>query len=215
MELTCAYSRKWVVDLFKETIGVGVWCSPRKGTQDQAIAYVCKEDTRKEGIEPFLYGAKKRQGHRSDLDAMAEAVSCGATKYELLAEFRGNGFRHLGLIDRAQRVYHGWDPIDNAILNKRVQLGFEMDPHAFTHTYIDMQTKLDADGLKLRAELIQGTMEAQAEKEDSERQEALRRFQLFAAKGIELRMHGEGEDGDEEHPRRKKGSSEDDDEPME
>lgn len=47
----------------------------RKGTQEQAIAYCTKEETRKEG--PFQFGQKKEQGKRSDLSDLCAAVVAG------------------------------------------------------------------------------------------------------------------------------------------
>lgn len=92
---------------------------PRKGTQQQAIDYCSKDDTRKPGTKPITNGISKNQGSRSDLNSIVEAIESGATKKELLKEFKGNAFRHLGMIDRAQRAIHGWDDIDNKIESRR------------------------------------------------------------------------------------------------
>lgn len=91
---------------------------PRKGTQLQAIDYCRKSETAVIGSQKEL-GESKNQGSRSDLNSIWEAVESGATKLELLHEFRGNAFRHLGMIDRAQAAVHGVDKMDNLILRKR------------------------------------------------------------------------------------------------
>lgn len=101
---------------------------PRKGTQQQAIAYCMKTESRKEGTNPIIVGIPKNQGSRSDLNSIVEAIESGATKFELLREFKGNALRHLGMIDRAQRAIHGWDEIDNKIERRREtakELGIE------------------------------------------------------------------------------------------
>lgn len=92
---------------------------PRKGSQQQAIAYCTKKETRKSGTHPITFGIPKNQGSRSDLNSIWEAIESGATKLELLQKFEGNAFRHLGMIDRAQRAVHGWDEIDNKIEVRR------------------------------------------------------------------------------------------------
>lgn len=93
-------------------------CEPRKGTQKQAIVYCQKKDS-STGVGPFEYGTKKHMGARSDLDTMVEAIEDGATKREMLLEFRGNALRHLGMIDRAQLAFMGLDSVDRLIIEKR------------------------------------------------------------------------------------------------
>lgn len=88
---------------------------PRKGTQEQAIKYCQKEESRKEGMSPFFFGQPKKQGARNDLDNMCEAILYGATKLQLLKEFKGNALRHLGMIDRAQKATFGFDKMDKHI----------------------------------------------------------------------------------------------------
>ncbi len=54
----------------------------RRGTPDQAKSYVTKEDTRVSG--PWEMGTfPTGQGHRTDLDRLAEAVSNGVTQQQL------------------------------------------------------------------------------------------------------------------------------------
>lgn len=91
---------------------------PRKGTQQQAIAYCRKTESAVDGSFREL-GELKIQGSRSDLNSIWEAVESGATKLELLKEFKGNALRHLGMIDRAQKAVHHFDDIDNYIYRYR------------------------------------------------------------------------------------------------
>lgn len=46
----------------------------RKGTQKQAITYCKKDDSRKDGCEPFEWGKAKKQGKRSDLEAFVNKM---------------------------------------------------------------------------------------------------------------------------------------------
>ncbi len=57
----------------------------RRGSQKQAIAYCEKEDTRIEG--PWTFGEAKKQGKRSDLLAVQEAVQEGATDIQLFDDY--------------------------------------------------------------------------------------------------------------------------------
>lgn len=95
---------------------------PRKGTQAQAIAY-CKKKESQKNDEYFTYGTPRLQGQRTDLDSMCEAVLGGATKLQLLREFKGNALRHLGMIDRAQHAVHQQDKMDNYINEKARMMG--------------------------------------------------------------------------------------------
>jgi len=40
----------------------------RKGNQKQAVAYCTKRESRKDGLEPFIWGELKEQGRRNDLE---------------------------------------------------------------------------------------------------------------------------------------------------
>ena len=94
---------------------------PRKGTQKQAIQYCMKLRTRFPGFETVFYGLKKRQGQRSDLDWLNEAIAQGATKRELLQIGGGNVLRYLNMINIAQRVYNSQDQQDLITLARRRQ----------------------------------------------------------------------------------------------
>ncbi len=68
----------------------------RRGTQQQAIDYCRKEETRLDG--PFEYGEKKMQGKRNEWHEAIEAVKDGASERELAMEFTATYIRyHKGL----------------------------------------------------------------------------------------------------------------------
>ncbi len=105
-------------------------CLPRLGTQRQVIMYCTKRRSRFPGFEPIFYGLPKKQGHRSDLDAINDAVAAGATKHELLQIGGGNVMRYLGMITLAQRVYNGHDAMDNIVIERRLRAAKAALPYA-------------------------------------------------------------------------------------
>lgn len=66
IELKESVPLSWI----KKNINNAVHAEPRRGSQDDAIKYCTKEDTRVEG--PFEQGTIKAQGARTDLDNVAE-----------------------------------------------------------------------------------------------------------------------------------------------
>jgi hypothetical protein len=95
-------------------------CQIRKGSQQQAIAYCSKVESRLDpSIEPTIYGSPKHAGARNDLDSMCRMAMEGASKSELLFTFGGNAFRHLGMIDRVHRAILGFDKIENNIIMRQ------------------------------------------------------------------------------------------------
>jgi len=118
IELKDPVSRAGICKLLDKKLGE-VWPAVRRGTQKQAIDYCCKDYTRLQGCTPFHYGTPKRAGHRSDLDAIAESVFDGFTKAQIVGAYGGNGFRHLGMVDKLQKSLAGEDLIDNFMTIKR------------------------------------------------------------------------------------------------
>jgi len=64
--------------------GLAVHIEARRGTQEQAIAYAKKEDTRVDG--PFEFGTPRSQGKRVDLEAFKDAVLSGKRKRDLVED---------------------------------------------------------------------------------------------------------------------------------
>jgi len=64
----------------------------RRGTQEQAIAYASKEDTRVEG--PWVYGVKKDQGKRNDMLADKKRMDEGMSFKRLAEESFANFVRY-------------------------------------------------------------------------------------------------------------------------
>lgn len=76
---------------------------PRKGTQEQAIAYCKKEDTRLEG--PWEFGLPKSQGKRSDLIALYSSAKQGKRKREVLEEMPASYMRHYKAYAHVQGLF--------------------------------------------------------------------------------------------------------------
>ncbi len=76
--------------------GNSVHIEARYGTQEQAIAYAKKEDTRIDG--PYEDGEPRSQGKRQDLEGFKDAVMAGKRKRDLIDE-------HFGIIARYPRFY--------------------------------------------------------------------------------------------------------------
>lgn len=92
-------------------------CEPRFGTQQQAIDYCTKKETRIE--EPVSAGKPKMQGNRSELDSIVDSMESGATAREILLDQRGLALKHINMISRGLRILHELDPVDALIMLKR------------------------------------------------------------------------------------------------
>lgn len=103
----------------KGILGKTVHVEPRKGTQEQAINYCMKDDTKIANKERIIYGKPKMQGNRSDLDAIVESMENGATTSEILREYKGNALRHIGMIEKGLQCLWGLNDTDNHIRNIR------------------------------------------------------------------------------------------------
>lgn len=99
---------------------------PRKGTQRQAIDYCSKVETRI-GL-PKVFGEPKRQGNRSDLDSILEAIQSGMTSTEILEEYGGHALRHINMINKGMDSYWGANNVDNHIRRCRTLIGRRILP---------------------------------------------------------------------------------------
>ncbi len=68
----------------------------RRGTQEQAIAYCKKEESRIDG--PYEFGQPRSQGKRMDLEAFKDEVMAGKRKRDLVDD-------HVGVIARYPKFY--------------------------------------------------------------------------------------------------------------
>lgn len=73
----------------------------RRGTAQQASDYCQKDDTRKEGSEPFIFGEMKatNPGSRQDLETFKDAVVSGKRKRDIVDE-------HFGTLCRYPKFYN-------------------------------------------------------------------------------------------------------------
>jgi hypothetical protein len=82
----------------------------RQGTHEQALAYATKEDTRKEGTEPFIWGTPPSQGQRSDLQSVRALIDDGGSMLDVAEANFGafvryhRAFQFYQLLRRPQRA---------------------------------------------------------------------------------------------------------------
>ncbi len=93
----CEFKNRIRLAAAKELLGgATVHLEGRRGTQEQAIAYSKKEDTRIDG--PYEFGERRCQGKRVDLEGFKDAVMAGKRKRDLLDD-------HVGIIARYPKFY--------------------------------------------------------------------------------------------------------------
>lgn len=93
IELTEAKPLSWIRKLDTKAH----W-EPRKGTQNDAIKYCSKEESRKEG--PFEMGTKKSQGKRNDLIEIKEKIDTKVPLRQIAEEHFGDYIRYHKGIER-------------------------------------------------------------------------------------------------------------------
>lgn len=81
--------------------GTTVHIEQRRGTQQEAIAYCHKDDTRASGAEIVEFGTPKanKQGQRTDLEGFRDAVRSGKRKRDLLDD-------HITVIAKYPKLYN-------------------------------------------------------------------------------------------------------------
>ncbi len=93
----CEFKKQISLGPAKELLGgARVHLEGRRGSQDQAIAYSKKEDTRIDG--PYEFGTPRSQGKRVDLEGFKDAVMSGKRKRDLLDD-------HFQIIARYPKFY--------------------------------------------------------------------------------------------------------------
>ncbi len=95
----CEFKRQMSLNPAKELLGgAGVHLERRRGTQEQAIAYCKKDDTRVRFTIPVEEGTPRTQGKRVDLEGFKDAVMAGKRKRDLIDD-------HFGIIARYPKFY--------------------------------------------------------------------------------------------------------------
>ncbi len=94
----CEFVNKLCMGPIKELLGGNPHVERRRGSQQQAIAYCTKEDTRVPHTDPYTYGEPRAQGKRMDLEAFKDEVIAGKRKREMLDD-------HYGVIARYPKFY--------------------------------------------------------------------------------------------------------------
>lgn len=101
---------------------------PRRGTQEQAIQYCKKDETRAGGLEDiYEFGSPKKQGKRNDIEEIMDDVEQGQTLREILLDHKGNALRMIHCIDKALRVKHGLFALDDYIKLQRKENKDKLD----------------------------------------------------------------------------------------
>lgn len=122
VELTDKFSGKLVKKLFRDDT---IHIEPRRGTQQQAIDYCKKSDTRAD--KPVEYGEPKKQGKRNDIEEIMEDIENGHTMKEILSNHKGNALRMIHCIDKALRVKHNLYALDDYIKLQRKENKDKLD----------------------------------------------------------------------------------------
>lgn len=99
VELKRGRSLEWL----KRNVHDGHW-EKRRGSQEQAIAYCTKDDTRIEGGGPKTIGTPKAQGARNDLVKVKDMLVERRPITEILEECPGSTIRYIGNIQKVKSL---------------------------------------------------------------------------------------------------------------
>lgn len=129
----------------KKAIGNRAHLEVRQGTQQQAIVYCSKEDTRAAGTSPETYGQPRKElgrGHRSDLDEVCRLIiSKEKTEQDIMLEFPAlwcRNYRSLReLAQRSQNVVQRQWPTTVLFFTGPTGTGKSRQAHAIApHAYV-------------------------------------------------------------------------------
>lgn len=91
---------------------------PRFGTQDEAVSYCSKTETRIDGVNrPYVYGQRAPgQGYRSDLESLTEALVSGKSQREIAEDMPGMFLRyHNGISAWMAAMSGGVEPVTDFV----------------------------------------------------------------------------------------------------
>lgn len=109
---------------------------PREGTQESAIEYVIKDESK--AGEPVYWGTKKKQGKRSDIDEIWKDITEGDSLDEILVNHQGNALRMIHCIEKGAAIFHGFNSLNSWIKLNRIEHKDKLDEK----TIEDLETRL-------------------------------------------------------------------------
>lgn len=111
IEFNKQLSRPQIVDI----VGTS-WFRARKGTQEQAIAYCNKIESRASPAEMILFGNPSEQGRRCDIERLHEAVLNGLPIMDVVRE-NPQGLRIVNNLLRMQQfITPKWRPVETRLM---------------------------------------------------------------------------------------------------
>lgn len=92
---------------WKSLIGDRAHLEKTRGSPQQASDYCKKEDSREPGTQPEEFGELPTQGRRSDLEAISEAITAGASVQEVATSHPGDFIRYHRGIEHFHALVQG------------------------------------------------------------------------------------------------------------
>lgn len=133
---------------------------PRWGTQDQAIEYCSKKESRVG--ETIRWGMPKKQGNRSELDSLVDCIESGMTSKEILLEHRGIALKHINMIYKGLKAFHDCCALDRYIKANRENLSENLEVPSEVASH-DAQEKDDKSSLSKNASEVEGNTKTSTE----------------------------------------------------